>query len=138
MTDDLLLKATHELLDGWCGPVMWRGLLVHCKGTVVGDEVWVCDHRGQFLVSLADLHLDLSRAECRDRVARVVRRHEPYGLTWLPGDGGVHWMVRAVSRSEWLDAAGLDPNDDTRLPDGSRLVDAQALLVVAKEVLYGD
>lgn len=33
--------------------------------------------------------------------------------------------------------AALDPADDTRLPDGSRWVDAAALALVAREVLRG-
>ena len=33
--------------------------------------------------------------------------------------------------------ADIDPHDDTRLPDGSRLVDALALAIVAREVLRG-
>lgn len=90
---------------------------------------------------MGSLTLDLSRAECRDRVVRVLG-----GTDWVYVPSVVGWRL-------WLDRqpsdrgegryypasgpalAGLDPTDDTRLPDGSRLVDALALAAVARHVL---
>lgn len=58
----------------------------------------------------------------------------------------VVWVVLAVAlvamfavdcaNAAWAALAALDPNDDTLLPDGSRLVDALALKLVA-EHLFG-
>jgi len=45
--------------------------------------------------------------------------------------------VFGVNHLVWEGLAELDPFDDTRLPDGSRLVDAEALRLVALHVLGG-
>ena len=161
---DLLLKATPALLDGWCGPVVveipHHG---HAGSIALGadlvplcwDEVGCCDLPDGYS-SAAPHYLALSRAECRDRVARVVfgrvasprcwrahRAGRPMGVAFRMTLGDV-WY----EGGDWWDGgqghdparfcpalASLYPSDDTRLPDGSRLVDAQALLAVAREVM---
>ena len=102
--------------------------------------------------------LDTSRAEVRDRVARVlagVVLRARGGLVdvctahvweWSPameprrwllssnggGRGWEHFTPRSVPA-----LAALDPTADTRLADASRLVDALALAAVAREVIRG-
>lgn len=164
----LLLQATPALLDGWCGPVVLPDVEMH--GAIVTHGMsyaYVWSDGGICRYEPADLYLDLSRAECRDRVARVVAvsaglRHEVRDWAWYPvGSLGSHYDVTggpdvphpampearfhsAVTRG-WKPGdmvrrvipalAGIDPNDATRLPDGSRLVDALALAIVARTVL---
>ena len=124
---DLLLKATPSLLDGWCGPVSRQ--IPECDFEP-GPFAWPSEQTVGWVLHCYSL--DLSRAECRDRVARLLRRNK-YGLQlWLDGH---RVMVSAKSATAFYEMHDLDPNDDTRLPDGSRLVDAQALLLVAREVL---
>lgn len=167
MDDRLLIKATPELLEGWCGPVRvpdpaWRSAAVwgpsedpDCPGCwltwapFLGLQQWIADQ----------IRLDLSRAECRDRVVRVLAwecRYVPEGAWWWNiGDG--RWSLRAPlgggkgyvtfrspgspepseARPEVSALADLDPTDNTRLPDGSRLVDALALAAVWREVTRG-
>lgn len=143
----LLLSATQALLEGWFGPVVVDGAEWMSLGGCHGDEDgFFRVHDG--LVGLTYMEpervfLDLSRAECRDRVVRVLG-----GTDWVYVASAVGWWL-------WLDRqpsdrgegryypasgpalAGLDPNDDTRLPDGSRLVDALALAAVARHILGG-
>lgn len=72
-------------------------------------------------------------------------REPVYLAEWviLWGSTLVRWFVarRAADDGnavvELPALAALDPNDDTRLPDRSRLVDALALVAVAREVLRG-
>ena len=157
MTADLLLPvaACPGILDGWCGPVVvetqgtgWR------EAAVVGDYIVLFSGRGQAYVEVAgaaaDPHicLDLSRAECRDRVARWLAPDAgaPPGWTLYNGVGGT-WFGGWASPADagaWAKRvpivpalARLDPNDDTRLPDGSRRVDALALRAVAVEAGRG-
>ena len=182
---DLLLEAPPALLDGWCGPVVYRA-----GGRTPGVVVGTCEHKGTRVFRVwwespahphgtghpthpSALLLDLSRAECRDRVARVVaavmRLDTANGVQYLlrsgepqdaPGfieacggrifvtaslDEGTMaspldpWLMASSEPDEpWLTVpalATLDPNDNTRLPDGSRRVDALALLHVARTVL---
>lgn len=152
---DLLLKASPSMLEDWCGPVattlgQWT---VALDGRVPSSIPWRPD----------SLHLDLSRPECRDHVKRLVARRRWYHdldestLVWFctpvsdtaPGDDRHHrWGMESnrgamVYQPAWApkhegnvpELRDLDPTNDTRLPDGSRLVDAQALLVVARKVL---
>ena len=91
MTSDLLTPATAELLAGWCGPVVEAGLPV----VVLGP----CAQAGAFMVAdangvsgqawLSALRLDLSRAECRDRAARVLAERR----TERPCPNGVRLAV---------------------------------------------
>lgn len=58
----------------------------------------------------------------------------PEARIWALSIGG--YCDIAVSTTDWESLLeGLDPSDDTRLPDGSRLVDALALQAVALHVL---
>jgi hypothetical protein len=171
MDERLLIPATPELLDGWCGPVvvehssgrwLWDGedeCLVDADGELHTPDMYG-DRDGVVLgVGTADvraLMLDLARAECRDRVARVLAdaavgpgghtSGSEWGCQWGRHGGG-SWLLNGVGDLRFADEPGsddaihvpaladLDPNDDTRLPDGSRLVDALALAAVAREVL---
>lgn len=161
----LLLKATPELLEGWCGPgkVVWGdGLVEDCViRTIDGDpHFWteeVCDwwRASDTDIMRFAIHLDLARAECRDRVARVVAAR----VGAIPGERFFHYrdgcwrfergfsFCADRSPEQWripftvdlvvVALATLDPHDDTRLSDGSRLVDALALHAAATEVLHG-
>lgn len=169
MTPDprLLVPATRALLEGWCGPVVTSSMAG--AGVSDGSAVLRVDSGERCRVvgwsydwyPLRNVFLDLSRAECRDRVARVVLVSEghPSAPAWwyrigasdaawalhpagtciqfMPSTGG----GRRATYDGWgcpvPALADLDPNDDTRLPDGSRLVDALALAAVARHVLGG-
>ena len=149
MRSDLLTPATAELLAGWCGPVVFDGTtaVVVDDGTVtVPGWGWQPLHE-----HAPRLSLDLSRAECRDWAARVLAKRVGVRVgTAAPRWEGAHdgWRLcgeesytgnlrlftadmrgrtggRLLVHVPALDA--LDPSDDTRLPDGSRHVDALAL-----------
>lgn len=165
MSDErLMIPATTALLDGWCGPVQLetqgRGWLpgVAMDGviailTVHGEckAVDVLDRR-----KLEYVRLDLSRAECRDRVARVVA--ETLHGAPLPGSGYSFWFdggyltadrVWRLSRPNSFCAAFVDPRRLRRpfVPDHGVLIDVPglddipetdmdaALAAVAREVL---
>lgn len=139
----LLLPATRALLKEWCGPVVVRGLSPFYDGPAVllgpdtrepseraGDwSVYLEDGCEVASVSPDEIRLDLSRAECRDRVVRVVHHTMVRFTPTLPED---------YSERMLPSLATLDPDDDTRLPDGSRLVDALSLALVARHVLGVD
>lgn len=159
---NLLLKATPELLAGWCGPGCWGDQPVVILGLAQGEKLGariICPRAvapKPISIKFSTLYLDLSRSEVRDRVARVVASmlyddgpfimaavvpgtrvlapYPHYGMATTTALDGSRWRALEEERFPDLDAT-LDPNDDTRLPDGSRLVDAQALLAVAREVL---
>jgi len=99
---------------------------------------------------LCDLHVDLTDATGRAHVAWAVAaalgvnpsRCSPrwIGTTPRPGwaiDGGENYVYRRYYRSFDAFNGKLDPHDNTRLPDGSRWVDAEALRLVALHVLGG-
>lgn len=170
----LYLPASRALLDGWCGPVEARdanGVWHPCvtlgwSGNENIPGAWVYseaqaplfgaeEERGADFVSAVHLRLDLSRAEVRDRVARVLAAQaldlpvasgvavqfvrNPLGgrmLAFAVTDGR-SVVTAAVDSITCPALAALDPDDDTRLPDGSRLVDALALAGVAREVPCG-
>lgn len=174
MADErLLLPATRALVEGWCGPVVVRGLSPFHDGPAVllgprepsaraGDWLVYLLHdveEGCEVASVSpdEIRLDLSRAECRDRVWRVVVAalgspvdrpevtHDEDGLVILAGDlrdeqAQMYVWDRqgrpaGAARLHVPALADLDPDDDTRLPDGSRLVDALALALVAKHTV---
>lgn len=74
----VLLQANEALLSGWCGPVQGE----HGEGAVLlveGDSALVAwlhpaSPVRRSVVKITTLYLDLSRAECRDRVARVLEK----------------------------------------------------------------
>lgn len=157
MDERLLLSVTPELLDGWCGPVVFRwdhngpkrAHMVSWDGDLY-DDCGLVEDQEEYRQGL---HLDLARAECRDRVARVLFGCPDYAVTdddpgmdgvsgprglWLWADGRVYCSdarAAAYFRGQHLPTMPSDWRDDTRLPDGSRLVDALALAAVAREVL---
>lgn len=152
--DPLLIEATPELLDNWCGPVTVKW----SDGTGRPDwETAVRDGQYAFIgwMNLDEIakaggaiYLDLRRTECRDRVARVLNggaRPARLGFTKLDGGrldvGDRSWMPdcwddgRCYFPEPGVPAlADLVDHDDTRLSDGSRLVDALALAAVWREV----
>lgn len=111
---DLLLKATPELLDGWCGPVVGRP--AGNEGTRYAHVPWSAHERhyasssGYSVLTdaLADVYLDLARAECRDRVARVVatrwqipvRHTAPNWEEWWPQSDAPQWRLGYAARGE--------------------------------------
>ncbi len=162
---DLLIPATPELLEGWTGPLALLGpgggidYAVHdswVEGSMVlgypgADEpLPLTDFDGVCAVCL-----DLTHAEVRDRVARVLwgrashpgpvvvfRWADQQGLQlgWPSGlskrwtaayhdDGTEHFPDQGVPA-----LADLDPDDGTLLPDDSRRVNAEALRAVWLEV----
>lgn len=161
----LLLSATRALLEGWCGPGGLDGRLVLVDGdgelVVLLDGAWIFYNAAYLPVvfdedmrPMGELTLDLSRAECRDRVARVVAAGRwpmqvqstalrwgtriPEERAWVLGGAWVYTSCVEEPDEVLVPAlADLDPTDDTRLPDGSRLVDALALAAVARHVLGG-
>lgn len=157
MSNELLLSvaACPGLLADWCGPARDdQGREVMCTGAVerVGTEnglsAFVMDANTgvRWWAPLATLSLDLSRAECRDRVARQTFDDPCPVCIAVDEDGVMLWhggvpVAAADEDSARMFAvphvsalAALDPNDDRRLPGGSRWVDARALLLVAQHV----
>lgn len=146
----LLIEATPELLEGWCGPVVFRwhhhgpkrAYMVSWDGDLY-DDCGPVEDPDQYRDGL---HFDLARAECRDRVARVAwgRVAEPH-CRRSPDSGPYKGAVVLIAWTydgvlvECPTDQDLDPHDDTRLPDGSRLVDALALAAVwrSREVSRG-
>jgi hypothetical protein len=128
----LLIPATPELLEGWCGPVVvtWLQGWTETAACFEG-RIFICegDWPVEDMPDYGAVHLDLSRAEVRDRVARVVGPGVGAMVLATGMLSGAHRHRVIASR-----APHLDPTDDTRLPDGSRLVDALALAAVAREV----
>lgn len=165
MTPDprLLLPATRELLEGWCGPGLLdnepvlvdgdNGCVIRLDGTPLDyDTSYLPVVFDAYMRSRGTLRLDLSRAECRDRVARVVAAGRwpmqvqstalrwgtriPEERAWVLGGAWVYTSCVEEPDEVLVTAlADLDPTDDTRLSDGSRLVDALALAAVARQVL---
>lgn len=155
MRADLLLPATPEMLDGWAPYVVIKQFSETLEGYLLPEsepDGWrfvMAPADGKWTKRLvrdeARIFVPLDRAEARDRVVRVVPqpwRNEPGpGALSLRRSGDyvslcIGGYVVADSRSVPA-LADLDPHDDTRLPDGSRLVDALALRAVAMEVLHG-
>lgn len=173
MDERLLAPCTRALLEGWTGPV--HGYLtlapptggsgyahngIPARAVSIGEfdplygraMLWTQAFPG--LASVEDLSLDLSIAECRDRVARVLatllggrptdtsvapcwacgmsaqRREARRGARedgWTLYTGAQEWWFGSIPGKP---TSALDSNDDTRLSDGSRLVDALALASV--------
>lgn len=76
----LHIPATRELLDGWTGPVVFDGYETVIRWFDGATDVWIIespDGDGYWFsptnVDNWPLRLDLSRAECRDRAARVTK-----------------------------------------------------------------
>jgi hypothetical protein len=146
---DLLIPATRALLTGWRGPVVVVDFespfeAVCLDWPVSADAVIlvsVSNTPTPFAVDIRHLRLDLSRAECRDRVARctfgapgIVRLFRAAnGVATLRGPLGIDFacsdpFAALAFRVPHVPAlAALDPSDDTRLADGSRRADAAAL-----------
>lgn len=168
----LRLPLTRNMVRGWCGPVLvktrllgWQeaaylemesgtGLLTYQDASVEDVDL-----------DYAEICFDLTRAECRDRVVRLVAMCvEPgasgpfvWGRWPLRSIGGARgsgmWAIRTSSflervfvgweASDWrrevqivAGLAELDPSDQTTLSDGSFLVDALALAIIARHVLH--
>jgi len=110
------------------------------------------------LIDIGNLQVDLTDATGRAHVAWAIAAGRWVGPDDLTASGrlGAEYMKfdgplvpffrlhsadhrrGPVGRMDWAPlVAHLDPSDDTRLPDGSRLVDALALKAVALHVLGG-
>jgi hypothetical protein len=145
----LLVPATEALLAGWTGPVVVE------YGDGLHPEVWtgtthsVDGCEGFAREPFRRLFLDCSRPEARDRCARVVFgratearlwRAHPESIPLLVGPGA-EVLAAPTDSAEAFGVrpvpalADLAPADDTRLPDGSRWVDAAALAAVTRHVL---
>jgi hypothetical protein len=144
-----LIPATRALLTGWRGPVVVVDFespfeAVCLDWPVSADAVIlvsVSSTPTPFAVDIRHLRLDISRAECRDRVTRcmfgapgIVRLfRSASGVASLRGPLGIEmacsdpFAALAFSVPHVPALADLDPSNDTRLLDGSRWVDAAAL-----------
>ena len=159
----LLIRATDDLLAGWCGPIVARHVpCVLLLGRIENMPDHVLTSGWTDSVPIDEICLDLSRAEVRDRVARVVARSQPNyqggALAWAFSGALGGWMMEerlpllhiddrreqgwAFCSGPYFESwgrfdalANVNPNDPTLLPDGSRLVDALALAAVARQVL---
>ena len=109
-----------------------------------GDYAGLCFRDGPEL-GRDEAVIDLSDAATRDRclrwlAGRVVLEVGCGAPGWVDSFGG--WWVLfihdddlyVISGDNYPAIADLDPTDDTRLPDGSRLVDALALAAVLRHV----
>ncbi len=86
MTDeDLMVQATSDMLDGWCGPGRHRqhGRIVimgwnRLPGGPAGDDdayaIQVVQTGAGMWAQPEDVLLDLRRPECRDRAVRVLAK----------------------------------------------------------------
>jgi hypothetical protein len=118
-----------------------------------GNDLLLFGRRAEVLsLPIVDLRFDLAIAECRDRIARVWGGSPQLGgLDYHPTTGqrreGRHinvgralWCVdapRGRHRSEQVSVPALltlNPHDAARLEDGSRWVDAAALVLVMRAV----
>ena len=168
MTPDprLLVQATPELLDGWCGPVLLETQgLGWVPGVVLDGVAAILSEHGECKAvdalddrKLAHVHLDLSRAECRDRIDRAIMAAldmppnmrpeftaDEDGWSMLVGDlrdPAVGEMAvwdregRAAGCCK-IGAPGLahvNPLDRALLPDGSRRADALARAAIWRAV----
>ena len=108
---------------------------------------------------IADIALDLTHRPTRLEVIerwRVVTPRTTGGISgpWFSrmhrpnvqylACGDLHAVARPVGRPSYLAyavvvpaLADLDPTDDTRLPDGARVVDVRALAIVCQHVFGG-
>lgn len=135
----------------WGGHTRWPALAMGFSETVgAGSREWLHVANHGFpnridLVKTASASVDLTDATGRDHAAKCL------GRAGGDGDPLAAWMIRPLSGHRWslgvatstylagriwaLDCPiDLDPNDDTRLPDGSRRVDAEALRLVMLHV----
>lgn len=154
---DLTIPATRELLDGWCGPVQVdpfgiSGLKPSWNLAAGGSALdgWILLGGPRLHAwpvtdeTVAHVRLDLARAEVRDRVCRVgwgwpgmprIVAREVATTTCPHPERDADWrlsVVLNISEAEIVQdgpIAGLDPDDETRLPDGSRRVDLEALRI---------
>lgn len=166
--EDLLYQATPAVLHKWCGSVLvppyrdgpgWTpAVLVDADPDE--PDLWNVLRPGSGLQQwmTSNVRLDMSRRECRDRVAEVAAR-----ATWPDADFAMttaprwfcHWTHDLPFWTLSIDiiqeghrgarsgscvqvehcVAGLDPADNERLSDGSRVVDALALMDFARAVL---
>jgi len=124
----------------------------------MGAGWWDVVLDGLHIVSahVGDMRLDLTHRPTRLEVIerwRVVTPRTTGGISgpWFSrmhrpnvqylACGDLHAVARPVGRPSYLAyavvvpaLADLDPTDDTRLPDGARVVDVQALAIVLRQV----
>jgi len=145
------------LADAPCWvPGVWLGwdgdnvaLLNYVAVDINAEIGWPEGHED---VHVDSVYLDMARAECRDRVARFIHGSRPDKLgvsTREPDSIGVGEM--RIGRMRFADGwhddgaayfpgdgvptlADLDPEDPRLLPDGSRYVDALALMLVCRHL----
>lgn len=143
-----------DIPTGTVGTVAHRGRMGGWEVATCPPDVW---SPRTYLTDVEDLHLDLThrptRLEVTARAAnRLCPQHAPVMCAAVMA-GNALWPDRLVygisvtsllSGEEWhsLDQhipalADLDPTDDTRLPDGARVVDVRALAIVCQHVFGG-
>lgn len=140
---DLRLKATPQILAGWCGPV-WVTDTPETFQTVV-DDIHVLVAGEWWETTAYRLCLDLSRAECRDRIGRLLRSIFPDSCWEYDIDKFDVLFADEAAEGRlgpWSDDLAEDVcrhlGENRRLPDGTRWASAWALWLVASRVLGGD
>ena len=137
-------------------PAGTRGLV--CESVVAGSVVLHVriDWLGTYPIKRMRVAIDPTDRVGRACLAWALEEADPH-LWWVAGivarvhpdeTLGAELELRSImlmSESQRADVrrlfdllAHLDPTDDTRLKDGSRWVDAEALVLVANRVLGGD
>jgi len=142
-----------DIPTGTVGTVAHRGRMGGWEVATCPPDVW---SPRTYLTDVEDLHLDLTHRPTRLEVIerwRVVTPRTTGGISgpWFSrmhrpnvqylACGDLHAVARPVGRPSYLAyavvvpaLADLDPTDDTRLPDGARVVDVQALAIVLRQV----
>jgi len=140
-----------DIPTGTVGTVAHRGRMGGWEVATCPPDVW---SPRTYLTDVEDLHLDLThrptRLEVMARLGARVGADVSEGVLWfrmfarrtwmLDGNGGQPgtWAPEEDGDASILPAlADLDPTDDTRLPDGARVVDVRALAIVCQHVFGG-
>ena len=135
------------LVGVWDGAVVW-------VDQATGGRIRVVVRAWERWTDLDRVHLDLThrptRLEVMARLGARAGADVGEGVLWFRMFARRTWMIDGVAgvSATWscdddgaaslLPAlADLDPTDDTRLPDGARVVDVRALAIVCQHVFGG-
>ena len=133
----------------------WRG---NAWSILLIDPTHCLEDGDRTIAHTGELTFDLQRADCSDRVTRVLtgqpshgrlHRRRPKGArtdrnVWLAFGPAAEWTYplsldrRFPSRVVVPEFTGLHPEDPSALPDGSRRVDRLALAAVARKVMCSE
>lgn len=138
----LLVPATDALLNGWCGPCWWNGRAAIWGFGLIVNEDGSYHSAPARPVARGAVYLDMSRAEARDRVGRLLTRDDEHPEGWparIQWDAGLGcwelwWVAEQLETRDvvydlgvpWAALEGLTPEDEHA-----------ALAAVAREVFRG-